>query len=289
MTTSKIETLTEGERMYSQAPPGVWNKALRIIDAHAAERAALTEQVAQLTAALENIALGTVHPAEREVARLTAALAAAEYDHHESVEAHKLWEQQCGVQSERAEAAERDRDAANALLRRHMAPSSNGIGDDSLFAETRAHLSGQPAAPARPLCPRCGWVSTRESTGDDDTWARCKCWEPEGPSHLYGQPAAPARTDSGVAAMTALHQMAAAPAPTAAEARVRELEAENTTMRVNNRVLEADSADLLDRRRAAESELAALRERVAFAIAWLTDIEPKPHSKSWNALEALRG
>lgn len=72
-------------------------------------------------------------------------------------------------------------------------------------------------------------------------------------------------------------------------ARVRELEAENTTLRVNNRVLEADNADLLERRRAAESELATLRERVAFAIAWLTDIEPKPHSKSWNALEVLRG
>ncbi|HEY3496011.1 MAG TPA: hypothetical protein VGK73_15040 [Polyangiaceae bacterium] len=71
-----IEKLTDGERAYSQAPPGVWNKALRIID--------------QLTAALEDMTKtasagcarclereGDAH-AKAEVARLTAALEAAE-------------------------------------------------------------------------------------------------------------------------------------------------------------------------------------------------------------------
>lgn len=43
----------------------------------------------------------------------------------------------------------------------------------------------------------------------------------------------------------------------AAEARVRGLEAECTTLRVNNRVLEADNADKLERRRNAEKQLAA--------------------------------
>jgi hypothetical protein len=51
MTTTTIETLTDVER--HQLPlyiPYLGSKALRIIDAHAAERAALAEQVAQLTA-----------------------------------------------------------------------------------------------------------------------------------------------------------------------------------------------------------------------------------------------
>lgn len=145
--TTKIETLTDVER--HQLPlytPYLGSKTLRIIDAHAAERAALTEQVAQLTR--EQVRLeGLLSPycwkigeLESEVARLTEALAAAEKKQSDT-ERWRGWER------DRAEAAERDRDAANALLRRHIAPSSNGIGDDSLFAETRAHLSGQPAAP----------------------------------------------------------------------------------------------------------------------------------------------
>jgi hypothetical protein len=40
--------------------------------------------------------------------------------------------------------------AANALLERHMAPTAtNGIGDDSLFADTLAHLSGRPTPPVK--------------------------------------------------------------------------------------------------------------------------------------------
>jgi chromosome segregation ATPase len=74
-----------------------------------------------------------------------------------------------------------------------------------------------------------------------------------------------------------------------AEARVRELEAENTTLRVNNRVLEADSADLLERRRAAESELAALRERVADARRKLTCPNRSDPTRVKDALEVLRG
>lgn len=75
MTTSKIETLTDEERELLSSLEKGWtaNKALRIIDAHAAERAALTEQVAQLTAALENIALAPearVRELEAEVQRL---------------------------------------------------------------------------------------------------------------------------------------------------------------------------------------------------------------------------
>lgn len=73
--------------------------------------------------------------------------------------------------------------AANALLERWYRDYAK---QSNLSRDTKAHLDTQPAtAPAgRPLCPRCGWVSTRESKGDEDTYARCKCWEPEGPSHL---------------------------------------------------------------------------------------------------------
>ena len=44
----------------------------------------------------------------------------------------------------------------------------------------------------------------------------------------------------------------------AAEARCAELDSQCTTLRVNNRVLEADNADQIDRRRAAEARCAEL-------------------------------
>lgn len=102
---------------------------LHIIDTQATTVLALIEQVAHLTAERDSWEkqakahyadyqrlVTELSEARAEVARLTEALAAAEHDHHEAIEARKFWEQQCGVQSERAEAAERDRDAANALL-----------------------------------------------------------------------------------------------------------------------------------------------------------------------------
>ena len=227
MTTSKNETLTDKERVcllhYAgiKTGDGVAEKALRIIDAHAAERAALTEQVAQAWAEVSRVQQVGLR-AETEVARLTEALAAAER-REQAAEQNVVWvrDQRDRAESElhvirqvneglansikglhkeriqlktlasaaerevarltealaaaearteaehvdafewraRAEAAERDRDAARALLRKSM-PAITGT---NLRAQIRAHLSSQPAAPAR--------------------------------------------TDSGVAAMTALHQM----------------------------------------------------------------------------------
>ncbi len=171
MTTSKIETLTDEERhlvWYQASERGA--KALRIIDAHAAERAALTEQVAQLTRQLDDTRAGAarrraeVEPLRVENARLTEALAAAE-----------------------------------------------------------------------------------KNQSDTERW---RGWERD-------------RAE-------------------AAEPRMRELEAQLLTARHRHEETRQQLAT-------CTSELAALRERVAFAIAWLTDIEPKPHSKSWNALEVLRG
>lgn len=119
--TTKIETLTDVER--HQLPlytPYLGSKAIRIIDAHAAERAALTEQVAQLTEVVaflrrqnkaDHDALSALRrSAEGKVLRLTEALAAAEKKQSDT-ERWRGWER------DRAEAAERDRDAANALLR----------------------------------------------------------------------------------------------------------------------------------------------------------------------------
>ncbi len=102
-------------------------KAVRIIDAHAAERAALTEQVAQLTRERDEArAECEDQQLKSEVARLTEALAAAEQ--HVSVLQKALGEFNPDGEGPsmsaldlhykaRAEAAERDRDAARALLR----------------------------------------------------------------------------------------------------------------------------------------------------------------------------
>ena len=84
--TTKIETLTDVER--HQLPlytPYLGSKALRIIDARAAERAALTEQVAQLTR-------------ERDEARALHEQALNERD-----EAHKALELDCWNRSHDAE------------------------------------------------------------------------------------------------------------------------------------------------------------------------------------------
>ncbi len=165
-----------------------WNRS------HDAESevARLTEALTEVQRAHTN-ANSDLQLADARCARLTEALAAAERD----ASRNKSWEPLHDAEQERAEAAERDRDAANALLRRCRDGFDWNQYDDTeqnqIGRDLEAHLSSQHAASARTLCPRCGWISTRESTGDDDTWARCKCWEPEGPSHLR-QPAAPTHT-----------------------------------------------------------------------------------------------
>lgn len=108
--TTKIETLTEETRMILERyGSGVVVQCLRIIDAHAAERAALTEQVTQLTEVVaflrrqnkaDHDALSALRrSAEGKVLRLTEALAAAEKNQSDT-ERWRGWER------DRAEAAE---------------------------------------------------------------------------------------------------------------------------------------------------------------------------------------
>ena len=199
--TTKIETLTDVER--HQLPlytPYLGSKAIRIIDAHAAERAALTEQVAQLTSqreeaqALQGAVLKAVRArltealeakgdrwlgrpglperevlarsvaeyadiivdlesraesAEREVARLTEALVAAEERRSHANQLAVELEDEVLSLRDRAESAERDRDAARALLREWRGLYAGRLLPEVLARQTDAHLSGQPAAPSR--------------------------------------------------------------------------------------------------------------------------------------------
>jgi chromosome segregation ATPase len=135
-------------------------KALRIIDAHAADRAALVAQVAELTrewdAAREerdffdrerqNV-VESLSATESEVTRLTEALAAAERRCEALTSGHIHYQR-------RAEAAESRLAAANALLER----CQKAVSPVSLLGrDLDAHIAAQSStAPARDEEPQRG-------------------------------------------------------------------------------------------------------------------------------------
>jgi hypothetical protein len=69
------------------------------------------------------------------------------------------------------------------------------------------------------------------------------------------QAAEPVKECANCGCVTYGHVMRCCDAQDKAEARVAELEAKCITLRVNNRVLEADNADQIDRRRALQSRV----------------------------------
>lgn len=136
-----VEKLTALER--SRLSVGDWvannsdaAKALRIIDQLTEALAA--EQSRRVEHRQMNQSLNEVNQSlEKRVAQLTEALAAAERVARHAVEGL--------VQAETvADEYERERDAANALLRRSIPVMS-----DELLREVGRHLSGQPATPTR--------------------------------------------------------------------------------------------------------------------------------------------
>lgn len=200
------------------------------------ENARLTEQVAQLTElaiAWEDDPL--VPELRAENARLTEALAAAEQALAEKLSA-SYWNgkaaQAVSEANTRAEAAERDRDAANRLLVRAkgqlQAFAHTTISRAALMTDLDAHLSSQPAAPLR-----CS----------PDPFGGCR---------VHGQPAAPTRTEGNYSLAELRRIIRAEPGSlTGAELVVRDAMLEMCTSR-------------------AGAELTALRRRVARATAALT-------------------
>ena len=172
-----IEQLTDGERAYIQAPPGVWNKALRIIDAQAeALKAPMTWALQQVAEEMQrhaadrarerdgNAAAWTVQwnrarAAEARVRELEAlarkgdqAIQAAEAQVAELTQERD--EARAEVDRLECSALRAEVERGRALLERALDEIDSDIHDDPVTIETvadiRAHLAAQPAtAPAR--------------------------------------------------------------------------------------------------------------------------------------------
>ena len=241
-----------------------------------------------------------VAKALRLIGKLTEALAAAG---HRATRATASADEEYVVRK----AAERDRDAARALLRQWRGLYAGRLLPEVLARQTDAHLSGQPAAPA---CA-CGHPEESGKHGasmceiDEDDQrepaptpheAHSCDWFGRFTCRICGkhrdEPAAPARDEGQDFELQAgglglspedVRRLYPQAAPNAADARVRELEAHNASLRERNtelvhmrQVAEARVRELesrIERQRVAnrgmhrslderDAELAALRERV---------------------------